>query len=57
MGWNGLVAGLVAIAAGTFLFVALLQADTAVVLHAKQLKLASVLSAVLGGRRRRVSDS
>lgn len=48
-GLDGLAAGLVAIAAGTFLFVALLQSDTSVVLYAKQLKLASVLSSAVAG--------
>jgi UDP-GlcNAc:undecaprenyl-phosphate GlcNAc-1-phosphate transferase len=48
-GLDGLAAGLVAIAAGTFFFVALLQADTRVLLYAKQLKLAGVLAAALAG--------
>lgn len=48
-GLDGLAAGLVAIAAGTFFFVALLQADTRVLLYAKQLKLAGVLAATLAG--------
>lgn len=48
-GLDGLAAGLVAIAAGTFFFVALLQADTQVLLYAKQLKLAGVLAAALAG--------
>lgn len=48
-GLDGLAGGICAIAAGTFLFVALLQADTKVVLYAKQLKLASVLASAIAG--------
>ncbi|MBL8024390.1 MAG: undecaprenyl/decaprenyl-phosphate alpha-N-acetylglucosaminyl 1-phosphate transferase [Elusimicrobia bacterium] len=48
-GLDGLAGGICAIAAGTFLFVALLQADTKIVLYAKQLNLASVLAAAVCG--------
>jgi UDP-GlcNAc:undecaprenyl-phosphate GlcNAc-1-phosphate transferase len=48
-GLDGLAAGLAAIAAVTFLFVALLQGETRIVLYAKQLKLAAVLAAAVGG--------
>jgi len=48
-GLDGLAAGLAAIAAVTFLFVALLQGDTRIVLYAKQLKLAAILAAAVGG--------
>ncbi|MEK7765452.1 MAG: MraY family glycosyltransferase, partial [bacterium] len=48
-GLDGLAAGIVAIAAGTFFVVAVLQGQTQVVLFAKQLKLAAVLSAALCG--------
>ncbi|MFH1283074.1 MAG: MraY family glycosyltransferase [bacterium] len=48
-GLDGLAAGLVAIIAGTFLVVAVLQGETRVLFYAKQLKLASVISACLFG--------
>lgn len=48
-GLDGLAAGICAIAAGTFLVVAILQGQTQVVLFSKQLKLAGVLSAALCG--------
>jgi UDP-GlcNAc:undecaprenyl-phosphate GlcNAc-1-phosphate transferase len=48
-GLDGLAGGICAIAAGTFLFVAMLQADTKILLYSKQLKLASVLAAALAG--------
>lgn len=48
-GLDGLAAGLAAIAAVTFMFVALLQGETRIVLYAKQLKLAAVLAAAVGG--------
>ena len=48
-GLDGLAAGICAIAAGTFLIVAVLQGQTHVVLFSKQLKLAGVLSAGLCG--------
>jgi UDP-GlcNAc:undecaprenyl-phosphate GlcNAc-1-phosphate transferase len=48
-GLDGLAAGVAVIAAGTFLMVCVLQGETKVLLFAKQLKLASVLSAALCG--------
>ena len=48
-GLDGLAAGICAIAAGTFLIVAVLQGQTQVVWFSKQLKLAGVLSAALFG--------
>lgn len=48
-GLDGLAGGICAIAAGTFLFVALLQSDTKILLYSKQLKLASVLAAAVSG--------
>jgi UDP-GlcNAc:undecaprenyl-phosphate GlcNAc-1-phosphate transferase len=48
-GLDGLAGGICAIAAGTFLFIALLQSDTKVLLYAKQLKLAAVLAAAVSG--------
>jgi UDP-GlcNAc:undecaprenyl-phosphate GlcNAc-1-phosphate transferase len=48
-GLDGLAAGVAVIAAGTFLMVCVLQGETKVVLFAKQLKLAAVLSAALCG--------
>lgn len=48
-GLDGLAAGIVTIAAGTFFVVALLQSDTKLVMLSKQLVLASVLAAALGG--------
>lgn len=48
-GLDGLAAGICAIAAGTFLVVAMLQGQTQVVLFAKQLKLAGILSSALCG--------
>ncbi|HOW27858.1 MAG TPA: MraY family glycosyltransferase [Elusimicrobiota bacterium] len=48
-GLDGLVAGLVAIAAGTFLVVCVLQGETKILLFAKQLKLAAVLAAAVSG--------
>lgn len=48
-GLDGLAAGICAIAAGTFLVVAVLQGQTQVVWFSKQLKLAGVLSAALFG--------
>jgi UDP-GlcNAc:undecaprenyl-phosphate GlcNAc-1-phosphate transferase len=48
-GLDGLAAGICAIAAGTFLVVAVLQGQTHVALFSKQLKLAGVLSAALCG--------
>ena len=48
-GLDGLAAGICAIAAGTFLIVAVLQGQTQVILFSKQLKLAGVLSAALCG--------
>jgi len=48
-GLDGLAAGICAIAAGTFLIVAVLQGQTHVVLFSKQLKLAGALSAALCG--------
>lgn len=48
-GLDGLAAGIAAIAAGTFFIVAVLLGQTPVVLFAKQLKLAAVLSAGLAG--------
>lgn len=48
-GLDGLAGGICAIAAGTFLFVAMLQSDTKILLYAKQLKLASVLAAAVSG--------
>jgi len=48
-GLDGLAAGIVAIAAGTFLIVCIFQGESRVVLFAKQLKLAAVLSAAVMG--------
>ena len=48
-GLDGLAAGIVAIAAGTFFVVALLQSDTKLVILSKQLQLSAVLAAVLMG--------
>lgn len=48
-GLDGLAAGIVAIAAGTFFIVALLQGQTKIVLLSKQLTLAAVLAAGLTG--------
>jgi UDP-GlcNAc:undecaprenyl-phosphate GlcNAc-1-phosphate transferase len=48
-GLDGLAAGIAAVAAGTFLFIALLQTDGQALLQAKQLKLASVLAAAVAG--------
>lgn len=48
-GLDGLAAGLAAIAAGTFLAVAIIQAETKVVFITKQLQLAAFLSAALCG--------
>ncbi len=48
-GLDGLAAGIVAIASGTFFVVCLLQGETKIVLFSKQLKLAAVLSAALCG--------
>lgn len=48
-GLDGLAAGICAIAAGTFFIVAMLQGQTQVVLFAKQLKLAGIISAALCG--------
>ena len=48
-GLDGLAAGICAIAAGTFLVVAVLQGQSQVVLFSKQLKLAGVLSSALCG--------
>ncbi|MBI4397455.1 MAG: undecaprenyl/decaprenyl-phosphate alpha-N-acetylglucosaminyl 1-phosphate transferase [Elusimicrobia bacterium] len=48
-GLDGLAAGIVAIAAGTFLVVCALQGETRVILYSKQLKLAAVLSAAVCG--------
>lgn len=48
-GLDGLAAGLAAIAAATFMLVAIVQGDTGTVFVAKQLKLAGILSAILAG--------
>ncbi len=48
-GLDGLAAGIVSIAAGTFLMVCILQGETKVILFAKQLKLAAILSAAVCG--------
>lgn len=48
-GLDGLAAGIVAIASGTFFVVALLQGQTKIVLLAKQLELASILAVLLTG--------
>lgn len=48
-GLDGLAAGIVTIAAGTFFVVAVIQGQTSVIWFAKQLKLAAVLSAALCG--------
>jgi UDP-GlcNAc:undecaprenyl-phosphate/decaprenyl-phosphate GlcNAc-1-phosphate transferase len=48
-GLDGLAAGIAAIAAMTFLAVCALQGESRIVLYAKQMKLAAVLSAALGG--------
>lgn len=48
-GLDGLAGGICAIAAGSFLVVAVLQGQTQVILFSKQLKLAGVLSAALCG--------
>jgi UDP-GlcNAc:undecaprenyl-phosphate GlcNAc-1-phosphate transferase len=48
-GLDGLAAGIVAIASGTFFVVALLQADTQVILLSKQLQVAAALAALLTG--------
>ena len=48
-GLDGLAAGVVAIAATTFLVVAILQSDTKIILFSKQLKLAAILCAALAG--------
>jgi UDP-GlcNAc:undecaprenyl-phosphate GlcNAc-1-phosphate transferase len=48
-GLDGLAAGIVAIAAATFLVVCVLQGETQVLLFAKQLKLAAILSAAIFG--------
>ncbi|MFH1540983.1 MAG: MraY family glycosyltransferase [Elusimicrobiota bacterium] len=48
-GLDGLSAGVVAIAASTFLIVAILQSDTKIVLFSKQLKLAAILCVALVG--------
>jgi len=48
-GLDGLAAGLVAIAAATFLIVCIFQGESKVVLFSKQLKLAAVLSAAVVG--------
>ena len=48
-GLDGLASGVVAIAASTFLIVAILQSDTKIILFSKQLKLAAILCAALAG--------
>lgn len=48
-GLDGMAAGIVAIASGTFFVVALLQHDTPILLLSKQLTLAAILAAVLTG--------
>jgi UDP-GlcNAc:undecaprenyl-phosphate GlcNAc-1-phosphate transferase len=48
-GLDGLAAGIVAIAAGTFMVVCAMQGETRVLLFSKQLKLAAVLSAAVFG--------
>ncbi len=48
-GLDGLAAGIVAIASGTFLVVCVLQGETRVLLFSKQLKLAAALSAAVLG--------
>ncbi len=48
-GLDGLAAGICAIAAGTFLIVAVLQGQSQIAVFAKQLKLSGVLSAALCG--------
>ena len=48
-GLDGLAAGVVAIAAGTFVVVCFIQGDTTVVFHSRQLELAGVLSAATAG--------
>lgn len=48
-GLDGLAAGIVAIAAGTFFIVALLQGQTKIILLSKQLNFAAILSASLTG--------
>ncbi|MFH1259066.1 MAG: MraY family glycosyltransferase [Elusimicrobiota bacterium] len=48
-GLDGLAGGVVAIASITFLIVAILQGETKIVFFSKQLKLASLLSAAVGG--------
>lgn len=48
-GLDGLAAGIVAIASGTFLVVCALQGETRILLFSKQLKLAAVLSAAVFG--------
>jgi len=48
-GLDGLAAGIVAIAAGTFFVVALLQSDTKLVLLSKQLQLSAALAVMLMG--------
>lgn len=48
-GLDGLAAGLVAIASGTFLVIALLQWDSKILFFTRQMQLAAVLSAVLCG--------
>lgn len=48
-GLDGLAAGIVAIASGTFLVVCVLQGETRVLLFSKQLKLAAILAASVCG--------
>lgn len=48
-GLDGLAAGIAAVASGTFLVVCVLQGESKVLLYAKQLKLAAVLSAAVCG--------
>jgi UDP-GlcNAc:undecaprenyl-phosphate GlcNAc-1-phosphate transferase len=48
-GLDGLAAGIVAVASGTFFIVALLQGQTKIVLLSKQLMMAAVLAAGLAG--------
>ncbi|MCX5778813.1 MAG: MraY family glycosyltransferase [Elusimicrobia bacterium] len=48
-GLDGMAAGIVAIASGTFFVVALLQNNTAILVLSKQLTLAAILAAMLSG--------
>jgi UDP-GlcNAc:undecaprenyl-phosphate GlcNAc-1-phosphate transferase len=48
-GLDGLAAGLVAIAAGTFMVIAILQWDSKILMLSNQMKLAAILAAVLSG--------